>query len=140
MSRQFVALELEFPSDVGQVERVVRLATDLCRELKFPHRVSDLELPVALSEAVSNAILRGNKEDPLKTVRVRGIVSDSALIFEVYDQGEGFDLHECIADPTSPDRITLEGGRGLYLMDQFLDKIEQEITDTGHVVRLILNR
>lgn len=134
-----VAFDLEIPSDVEYIEGVVELARQRCRELKFSAVQCSLNIPVALSEALSNAILRGNESVGGKQVRVRAIVTDVALVFEIVDEGPGFDVDECTADCTTADNITKEGGRGLFLMRRLVDEVES-FRDHGNVVRLTLRR
>src|SRR5829696_7850146 len=98
IERMRVALELEIPSDVRYIERIVELVTRQCAELAFPARHVALNVPVALSEALSNAILRGNREDPSRHVRVRAAVDSTSLVLEVADEGEGFDIDACMID------------------------------------------
>ena len=140
MDKPRVALDVEIPSDVSYIEGVVELATQKCRELSIPPQKCSLNVRVALSEAISNAILRGNDESALKRVRVRAVVSDEALVFDIVDEGEGFDLEEEErADPTSPENIENEDGRGLFLMRRLMDKVER-FQNEGNVVRLTLRR
>jgi serine/threonine-protein kinase RsbW len=94
---------------------------------------------VALTEALSNAILRGNRDDHDKHVRVRAQVDHDSLVMEVADEGEGFDLEDCTIDPTTGDNVTREDGRGLFLMRRLMDRVER-FTDHGNVVRLTLRR
>ncbi len=135
----YVALDVEIPSDVSQIEPIVSLITEHCRTLRLSRRQCSLNIPVALSEALSNAIIRGNKEDPRKHVRLRATVSDAALVFDVADEGRGFDMDTESHDPTTPEHLTREDGRGVFLMRQLMDSVEQ-IRDPHHVVRLTLNR
>jgi serine/threonine-protein kinase RsbW len=134
-----VAFDLSIPSDVQYIEGVVELARQRCRELKFPAQKCSLNVPVALSEALSNAILRGNDSQPGKHVRVRAIVDGGSLIFEVVDEGPGFDLLASNIDPTTPENIGKEEGRGLFLMEHLMDRVEN-YTNDGNVVRLTLRR
>lgn len=133
------ALDIEIPSDVRQIERVVELVTARCRELRLPAKQCSLNVPVALSEALSNAILRGNGTDPSQPVRVRAIIDDRALVVDVVDQGPGFDLGGNTNDPTTPENILREEGRGVFLMRKLMDSVEQ-FHDHGHVVRMTLLR
>lgn len=135
----YVALDLAIPSDVQQIEHVVERVTETCRALHMTPRQCSLNVPVALSEALSNAILRGNHEDRSKQVRLRATVSDAELVFDVIDEGPGFSLPAKTHDPTAPDRIQREDGRGLFLMRTLMDRVEQ-FTDHGNVVRLTLHR
>ncbi len=138
--RPEIALDIEIPSDIQQVERVVKLATDLCETLNLPPHVCSLNVAVSLSEALSNAILRGNRADISKHVRVRAMVSEHTLVFEVIDEGRGFDLDTSLDDPRLPSNLEREDGRGLFLMRELMDRVEQFRSSEGNVVRLTLTR
>ena len=139
MAEPHVAFDLEIPSDVEYIEGVVELARQRCRELKFSATQCSLNIPVALSEALSNAILRGNEAVGGKQVRVRAIVTDTTLVFEIVDEGPGFDVEECTQDCTTEENLTKEVGRGLFLMRRLVDEVES-YRDQGNVVRLTLRR
>ena len=139
MAESRVAFDLQIPSDVEYIEGVVELARQRCRELKLSPTKCSLNIPVALTEALSNAILRGNDATGGKHVRVRAIISESDIVFEVVDEGPGFDLDECTVDCTTPDNLTREEGRGLFLMRQLMDRVET-FRHNGNVVRLTLRR
>lgn len=133
-------LELEFPSDVREIERVVELIRRECEVMEFAARQVKLNVPVALTEALSNAILYGNADNPAKRVRVNARIDHVRLVVEVIDEGTGFDIERCTIDPTTPERLESEDGRGLYLMRQLMDRVEQIPGASGNVVRLILRR
>ena len=133
-----IRIEVEVPSDVRYIEKIVDLVARQCATLSFSPRHCSLNVPVALSEALSNAILRGNREDPAKHVRVRAAFDDSELVVEVTDEGSGFDLDRP-HDPTSPEHLEDEDGRGIFLMKRLMDRVER-FTAGGNVVRLVLRR
>ena len=136
-----VAIELEIPSDVRYIERVVDTVVRQCADFHYPRRVCALNVPVALTEALSNAILRGNGQSEGKHVRVRACVDTRELVMEVKDEGAGFDLDAKSVDPTSPERLVREDGRGLFLMRRLMDRVERfPADDQGNVVRLTLRR
>ena len=139
MADSHVALDVEIPSDVRYIDSVVELATRKCRELRLPARKCTLNVRVALAEAISNAILRGNGDAQNKHVRVRAVVSDDAVVFDVVDEGPGFDLAAERPDPTSPENLEHEDGRGLFLMKSLMDNVERFQAD-GNVVRLTIRR
>ncbi len=139
MSDSEVAMDVEIPSDVKYIEGVIELATRKCRELSIPPRKCSLNVRVALAEALSNAILRGNGDAAHKHVRIKATVSDAAVVFDVTDEGPGFDLGADRPDPTSPENLMQEDGRGLFLMQRLMDRVERFQSD-GNVVRLTLNR
>jgi serine/threonine-protein kinase RsbW len=133
-------IEVDIPSDVQYIEKVVELVQRECALMKFGARQLMLNLAVALTEALSNAILRGNNDDPAKHVHVMARVDSVRLVLEVMDEGEGFDLDQCTLDPTTPDNVDREDGRGLFLMRQLMDRVERFDGERGNVVRLTLNR
>jgi serine/threonine-protein kinase RsbW len=136
-----VTLELEIPSDVQQIETVVARVTEQCAALDLGPRQLALNVPVALTEALSNAIIRGNHEDPDKHVRVRTLVDTRRVVLEVRDEGEGFDFDRCLIDPTTPEQLGREDGRGLFLMRRLVDRVERlDATPHGSIVRLTLIR
>ena len=133
------SLDFRIPSDVQYIEGVVGQVVQRCRDLAFSHRHVVLNVPVALTEALSNAILRGNGDDPTRIVMMRVEIDETRLVAEVRDEGPGFDLVACTEDATLPENVVREDGRGLYLMQQLMDRVER-YTDGGNVVRLVLIR
>lgn len=111
-----------------------------CEAMQFAEHQLSLNVPVALTEALSNAILRGNLDDPRKHVQVRARIDRDTLIVEVVDEGPGFDIEECTIDPTTPERLEEEEGRGLFLMRKLMDNVERFAGRAGNVVRLTLRR
>jgi serine/threonine-protein kinase RsbW len=137
--RVHIALELEIPSDIRYIERVVEIVAMQCAQFAYPPRQTCLNIPVALSEALSNAILRGNGERTDAHVQVKVDVTQDRLILEVLDEGLGFDFEDCLTDPTEPGNLEREDGRGLFLMTRLMDRIER-FSNQGNVVRMTLKR
>lgn len=131
--------DLRFPSDVRFVERAVELVVERCRSAGFPAHALAFNVRVALTEALSNAILYGNREDARKAVRVTADLNGDRLVLEVYDQGRGFNLEECTNDPTRLENLLREDGRGLFLMRRLMDSVEQ-VSNGHNMVRLTLRR
>ncbi len=137
-----VSLHVDIPSDVGYIERVVDLVRHPCAELAYNSHHLALNVPVALSEALSNAILRANNEHPDKRVRVRAVVDTMRLVIDIADEGALFDLEAKTRDATAPDNLEREDGRGLFLMRKLMDGVERfdDTGGSGNVVRLTLAR
>jgi serine/threonine-protein kinase RsbW len=133
-------VEVDIPSDVSLIERVVELVRRECEEMAFGRRQLMLNVPVALTEALSNAILRGNGDDPAKHVHVRAQVDTERLVVEVVDEGTGFDLDNAVTDPTAPENVDREDGRGLFLMRKLMDRVERVEVPHGSLVRMTLHR
>jgi serine/threonine-protein kinase RsbW len=132
-------LDVRIPSDVQYIEAIVEQVVLRCAAHSYPRRHLSLNVPVALTEALSNAILRGNREDTTRSVHIRADVNARRLVLEVRDEGPGFDLDVCTEDPTTPENLLREDGRGLFLMRSLMDQVER-FSDGGNVVRLTLNR
>jgi serine/threonine-protein kinase RsbW len=139
-ARTRIALDRLIPSDVREIEPIVEQVAHHCRILELSARQCAFNVPVALTEALSNAILRGNQGRREKQVRVRAMVSDSSLVLEVADEGEGFDLNACTQDPTRPENLEREDGRGLFLMRSLMDRVERFEDEERNVVRLTIHR
>jgi serine/threonine-protein kinase RsbW len=64
------------------------------------------------------------------------LIEDKYLRFIVSDEGEGFDPSN-LADPTAPENIELEGGRGIFLINSLCDKVE--FKNEGKSIELTFN-
>ncbi len=85
---------------------------------------------IALTEAVNNAIVHGNKRDTSKEVYVSVVVTHTEIVLTVRDQGMGFDLDD-LPDPLHPDNLLRDGGRGVFLIRQLVDDSDFERTPEG---------
>src|SRR5438128_5700382 len=95
---------------------------------------SELEIETAVREAISNAIIHGNHEDPFKRVRVMcRCNSDGEVRITVRDEGPGF-RSDAVPDPTSPENRLFTHGRGIYLMKMLMDEVS--FVKGGSVVRM----
>lgn len=135
------ALDVTLANDVSLVESVVAAVVARCAAAGYAPRVCHLNVPVALSEALANAMLSGNAGSPSKLVRLRACVDPHAIVLEVTDQGTGFDLDACAARGDESDFLEREGGRGLFLMRRLMERVELYRSPAGgSVVRMTLRR
>ena len=88
---------------------------------------------VALTEAVTNAIYHGNKGDPNKKVHIEYKHSPHNITFIITDEGPGFDYFN-LPDPTAPENLEKESGRGVFLMKSLTDQLI--FSENGRVVEL----
>lgn len=94
-------------------------------------------LLLAVTEAVTNAIIHANKCDETKKVTMNVLKDDHKLIITVKDAGKGFDP-EKVPDPTAPENLLKDSGRGLYLMKIYMDELKYNITPSGTETILVL--
>ena len=88
---------------------------------------------IALSEAVNNAIIHGNKNIVDKDALVVASFKDDLLTFTVTDQGDGFNFLD-LPDPTLPENIEKPQGRGIFLMNHLSDGVVYE--EPGNAVEI----
>jgi serine/threonine-protein kinase RsbW len=117
------------PESIGIVERMID-------DVRSKYNVSEDmfgNMLVAITEAVTNAIYHGNKADPGKLITVGYKHNDHLLAFTITDEGKGFDFYN-LPDPTAPENIEKECGRGIFLMKHLTDQLI--FSDNGRVVEL----
>jgi serine/threonine-protein kinase RsbW len=96
-----------------------------------------VDLAVALAEALSNAAVHGNRLHPHKTVSISvRVVPARRAVIEVKDGGGGFD-YATLRDPTDGVHLLEPRGRGVFLMQRLVDKVE--FLPPGNRVRLTLD-
>lgn len=92
---------------------------------------------LALTEAVENAIIHGNKQNPLKNVYLCFESGPKGLVFEIGDEGKGFDYSN-IPDPTDLNVIFNENkGNGIFLIKSLADEVY--FSDNGRKLQIIFH-
>ncbi len=120
---------LEIESDPNKIIIVEEFVNYFAKDLK----VDDEKIPgliLAVTEATTNAIIHANKRDISKLVQVSAYLKDGTLVVKVKDQGHGFDPGK-IPDPTSPENLLKDSGRGIFLMRIYMDEIKYNVTPSG---------
>jgi serine/threonine-protein kinase RsbW len=95
-------------------------------------------LTLAFSEAAANSIVHGNKSDKSKIVKITVKVDDENMTISLLDQGEGFDVDE-VPDPTKPENILKDHGRGIHIMRSFLSDLTYKFTPEGTETTLVIS-
>ena len=128
-------LVLEIPSDAAAIQNAVDLVVRRCHQSEYCRRKLELNFRVGLMEALANAVLYGNGEDPSKRIRLEIALRAASIEARITDKGAGFDPTS-IPDPTTPENIERPGGRGLFLMQKLMDEVRYN--DRGNSVTLVL--
>ena len=128
----FLELEHSLPSKVAAISPFVDKVMRLIRKCGCADE-SENDVEIALREALANAIIHGNHENPGKHVHVRCRCEPSEISIAVTDEGRGFDV-DAIADPTALENHGSIHGRGIYLMKALMDEVRFE--EGGVVVRM----
>ncbi len=128
-------LSLDVPSDLEYVGPAVELIADELPGGPLSARRIRFNFRTALAEALANAIAYGNRHDPARLVRVRVEVGRDAVHLHVTDEGAGFDPAD-VPDPTRPERLEREDGRGLFVLRSLVDQVA--FNERGNSVCLTL--
>lgn len=122
MKEGFTIIErLKLPSDFNALVDVENLIDRVCTDLGIQEEAYGNVL-IAVTEAVNNAVHHGNQLQ--KDLLVEVAVGDSTdqFCFNVIDQGKGFDFMN-LPDPTAPENLLKENGRGIFLMKNLADEV-----------------
>jgi serine/threonine-protein kinase RsbW len=133
MHRGQIRLDFLIPSDLSYVLGVNYEVSLLLKEFGFPQQDARINIPLACDEAITNAIIHGNKSQPDKKVNIQIYLSNSRFRIRVRDQGEGFDF-ESVADPRAGENVHRASGRGVFLMRSIMDTVEYK--EGGRVLEL----
>jgi serine/threonine-protein kinase RsbW len=121
-SAPFVELRQSLPSQIAIISPFVDQLMHFIARFRTPDG-SELNIETALREALANAIMHGNHEDPRKLVCVAcRCTTDGEISLTVQDEGQGFDT-TTVPDPTTPENRLLLHGRGIYLMRTLMDEV-----------------
>ena len=124
--------KLQIPSEAKSISIIEKIIDDLKAEFDI-HEDSYGNILVAVTEAVNNSIQHGNKNNPEKNVSITYEVDGDQVIFVISDEGPGFDYYN-LPDPTAPENLLEEAGRGVFLMKELADQVI--FSDNGKVVEL----
>jgi serine/threonine-protein kinase RsbW len=112
--------EFEFPGVLANVaeyrDKVMEFVAEHC-----PDEGDQIDILVAMQEALANAVLHGCKDDPARKIRCTVSAGESDIVISVRDPGPGFDL--ALADPENYQVTTLTHGRGICLMRSLMSEV-----------------
>lgn len=92
---------------------------------------------MTLEETLTNAIRHGNHCDESKVVRAACKVSGDRFWLSVEDEGEGF-CREDVADCTADENLGAFGGRGMALIDAYMEEVK--FNDRGNRITVETHR
>lgn len=112
---------LQLASQIDSISQLENFIDDLSAKYNLSDEVYANVL-TCLSEAVINAIIHGNKENPEKLVYINlEVIENKRLVFTITDEGDGFDFNN-IPDPTAPENLENLSGRGVFIIKKLADQ------------------
>lgn len=127
--------QMTIPSSLEHIESVERLAEKAADAMKFSEEEKD-SLAIAVTEAVNNAIIHGNKQNKDKTVSISFGLEGKRLTVSIEDQGKGFDPDK-LSDPLAPENLLKESGRGIFILSTLMDDVKFDFEGDGTRVIMI---
>ena len=121
--------ELRFPSRIEAVEEAAGAVSEFLGRLGVGEDVA-FGVDMAVREAVTNAVLHGNKLDETKFADVSLKRLPGAFEITVHDEGTGFNPSS-IPDPTEAQNILKTSGRGIFFMRNMMDEVEWTMDPKG---------
>jgi len=127
--------ELRLPSRIESIAAAADTADEVAGRLGLSEEAA-FGLDMAVREAVTNAVLHGNRQDESKFVEVVFTDTGAELVVTVRDHGAGFDPSS-VDDPTAEQNLLKTSGRGILFMRTFMDAVEwSPHPEGGTIVRM----
>jgi serine/threonine-protein kinase RsbW len=117
--------QMTLPGDVEAITPAIDAVMEMARQMGCAAG-KEVEVEIALREALANAIRYGCKEDRNKQVEFCVACDvDRGMLIVIRDPGPGFDPAS-IPSPIEGQNIYSTHGRGIYLINQLMDEVRYE--------------
>ena len=126
--------ELKIPSSNKNLTRVENFVDEIC-EAYYITNSYYANILMAILEAVKNAILHGNKNNPDKQVKISFKSVPNGLCFSIKDQGDGFDFRNVPNPIEADDSLAEKVGKGIFLIRSLADQVSYN--SKGNVVEIV---
>jgi serine/threonine-protein kinase RsbW len=121
-AKRLGVMDLRMPADRTALSTITTPIISKLSQLQVPEE-KQLEILLAVQEALANAVIHGCKDDPSKEVSCQmQWHTDGRILIVVADPGEGF-VPELISNPEDPENIYDDHGRGVHLILQLMDEV-----------------
>lgn len=126
---------LKIKSDINEIHEVERFIEDICDYFNINNSYFG-NIVVAVSEAVENSIIHGNKHNSAKMVQISFETNQKGIVFTIEDEGDGFNFDN-IPDPTDIQSNPDKRGTGIFLIKTLTD--EALFLNNGRKIQLQFN-
>ena len=131
--------EITLPSRIESIAEAAAAAAEFAGRSGLPEDAL-FGVDMAVREAVTNAVLHGNRQDQRLMVELGLANQGPTLVITVRDQGTGFDP-SAVPDPTDEQNLLKASGRGILFMRSFMDDVTWERhPQGGTIVRMTKRR
>lgn len=128
--------KISIPSSLDYLAMVDEFVEKRLRKARWPE--SQLaDIAISVTEAVTNAVVHGNKKDLSKKVEVEVLKTDKEVRIRIQDEGNGFDPAD-VPNPIESENLLKEVGRGIFILRSLMDKVEfKNLPGNGTLVTMI---
>jgi serine/threonine-protein kinase RsbW len=128
--------QIEIPSTLDYLPKVDEFVERKLKKLGI-ERDQIVDIAISVTEAVTNAVVHGNKNDLGKRVKISLKADSSCVEVTVEDEGVGFDPGS-VQSPIEEKNLLKEAGRGIFILKSLMDKVEFFCESTkGSKVKMI---
>lgn len=124
--------QLNVFSSLSKISEVESLIEQVCQKLEINDDIYG-NILISVTEAFNNAVLHGNKNDSSLKVIIEVKQDSSMIFFTISDSGNGFDYTN-LPDPTAPENIERECGRGIFLIQNLADSVD--FNQSGNSIKI----
>lgn len=126
-------LDLRMPGDRAMLASTTDIISDKLAQLHVPEE-KQLEIILAVQEALANAVVHGCKNDASKEVRCQmELHSNGRILIVITDPGPGF-VTGHLNNPTDAGNLYADHGRGVYMIHELMDEVSFE--NNGSEIRM----
>jgi len=120
-----VRVDLTLAADLNAITPAINEVMKLVREMGCAAG-RELDVEIALREALANAVKHGSGNDPSKTIQCSVACDpERGMLIVVRDSGPGFDP-ATLPSPVVGTNVYSTHGRGIYLINQLMDEVRFE--------------
>ena len=125
-------------SRLNELSRIEAISVEIARKMGFSKDQQE-NLSIAVTEAVGNAIVHGNKKNIHKKVNIIFKLTKNQVSVSVKDEGEGFNP-EKLDNPLKDQNIMKESGRGIFILKALTDDVTFSFSPSGTTVQFTLKK
>jgi serine/threonine-protein kinase RsbW len=131
MNEEFV---LNIPSNIIYVEAVIDLVRYFLEENYENQSIIDDEI-ASLTEAISNAIIHGNKQNKKRKVSIKVKLLDDKIVNMVEDSNSKYT--DFLKNYNySKENIYDLSGRGLHIIKSYMDNVKVKKGNRGNILKM----
>ncbi len=129
-------IQFSLPSSVDYITGAAALLTEALVRFGIV-TIEEINIKIAIVEALTNAMEHGNGFDSHKLVKVEAKFLETKAEIKINDQGRGFN-HRKLPNPTAPENLYKPRGRGIYMIHRLMDEVRYN--RKGNSLRMVKYR